>query len=238
MHIPLSTILLLLPTLTLSTPHLPLIPISPLQPRTPGSLSTPRNRTCAVTALGNSQDDSAALLSAIASCNNGGVVELHSPLYTIAKPLNLTYLSSIDFSIHGTIAFSPNVSFWSTASFKYPFQDSAAFIQFGGTDVNFYGDGQGVIDGNGQVWYDAFAKNSDVVRPILWVLNGLKGGSMSGLTMKNSPMWFNFFVGVQDFVVSGMLLEASSSSKSAVKNTGEFFRSWSWRKRMKRGKRC
>jgi galacturan 1,4-alpha-galacturonidase len=215
MHIPFSTILLLLPTLTLSTPHSPLIPISPLESR-----SVPRNRTCTVTALGNNKDDSAALLSAIASCNNGGIVALHSPLYTIATPLNLTYLSSIDFSIHGTIAFSPNVSYWSTASFKYPFQDSAAFIQFGGTDVNFYGDGLGVIDGKGQVWYDAFAKNSDVVRPILWVLNGLKGGSMTGLTMRNSPMWFNFFVGVQDFVVSGMTLEASSTSGSAVKNTG------------------
>jgi len=59
--------------------------------------------------------------------------------------------------------------------------------RFGGKDVNIFGGGVGLINGNGQPWYDAFAANASLQRPILLVLDGLHGGSVTGLKMINSP---------------------------------------------------
>ncbi|ESZ97939.1 Polygalacturonase 1 [Sclerotinia borealis F-4128] len=202
----------------------PEIIISPLQPSKPHltttTLSTPRNRNCHVSSLGSGFDDSAALLSAIKSCNHGGVVQLNETIYKISTPLNLQSLQSIDFNISGTIQFSPNITYWTANSFKYVFQNSSAFWQWGGNDINWYGGG--TIDGNGQSWWDAFAKDSTLARPILFVMNGLNGGSMSGLKMRSPPNWFNFITGSEDVLISGMTLTAVTNNLNPVKNSGEF----------------
>lgn len=202
----------------------PEIIISPLQPSKPHltttSLSAPRNRTCHVSSLGSGRDDSPALLAAIHSCNNGGIVQLNETLYTISTALNIQSLQSIDFNISGTIQFSSNITYWTANSFKYVFQNSSAFWQWGGNDINWYGGG--TIDGNGQPWWDAFAQDSTLGRPILFVMNGVNGGSMSGLKMKSPPNWFNFITGSQDVLVSGMTLTAVTNNSNPVKNSGKF----------------
>ncbi|KAJ8070540.1 hypothetical protein OCU04_000914 [Sclerotinia nivalis] len=199
----------------------PKIIISPLQPSKPHltttALSAPRTRTCHVSSLGSGRDDSPALLAAIKSCNNGGIVQLNETLYTISTALNIQYLQSIDFNISGTIQFSSNITYWTANSFKYVFQNSSAFWQWGGNDINWYGGG--TIDGNGQPWWDAFAKDSSLGRPILFVMNGINGASMSDLKMKSPPNWFNFITGSQDVLISGMDLTAVTSNSHPVKNS-------------------
>lgn len=217
--------ILLLPSSAETTPSVfsrPEIVVSPLQPSKPHlattSRSTPRNRTCHVSSLGSGLDDSSALLAAIKSCNNGGIVQLNETLYTISTALDIQSLQSIDFNISGTIQFSPNISYWTSNSFKYAFQNSSAFWQWGGNDINWYGGG--TIDGNGQPWWDAFAKDSSLARPILFVMNGVVGGSMSNLKMKSPPNWFNFITGSQDVLISGMTLTAVTNNSNPVKNSG------------------
>lgn len=56
-----------------------------------------------------------------------------------------------------------------------------------GKDVNIYGNGTGTIDGAGQAWWEAFASNASLLRPILFVTDGLEGGSITGLNLVNSP---------------------------------------------------
>ncbi|KAG4031339.1 hypothetical protein MFRU_009g01260 [Monilinia fructicola] len=216
--------ILLLPSSAETTPSVfsrPEIVVSPLQPSKPHlattSRSTPRNRTCHVSSLGSGLDDSSALLAAIKSCNNGGIVQLNETLYTISTALDIQSLQSIDFNISGTIQFSPNISYWTSNSFKYAFQNSSAFWQWGGNDINWYGGG--TIDGNGQPWWDAFAKDSSLARPILFVMNGVVGGSMSDLKMKSPPNWFNFMTGSQDVLISGMTLTAVTNNSNPVKNS-------------------
>lgn len=58
--------------------------------------------------------------------------------------------------------------------------------------------------GSGQIWWDAFQDNETVHRPLLFGTEGLKGGSMSGINMKNSPMWFNIISDTTDFVISDL----------------------------------
>lgn len=165
----------------------PAIKAHPLQPGKPHAVSPARdpNKVCFVTPSKTS-DDAPTILAAFQSCNHGGTVVLGGN-YTIASPLDLTFLDAVDVSISGTINFSGDVKYWVDHTFKYAYQASSAMWRFGGRDVNIYGGGVGLINGNGQPWYDAFATNATLLRPILLVLDGLQGGSVSGLRMVNSP---------------------------------------------------
>ena len=156
-------------------------------PKTPGHAfphSPKRHKTCYVASCNG--NDAPAILKAFKRCNKGGTVVLNEE-YTIGSPLDLTFLEAVDVAITGTIKFTNDIDFWVKNSFKYDFQNSSAFWRFGGRDVNIYGGGLGLIDGNGQAWYDQFAVEPTLLRPILLVLDGLEHGSVTGLRMRNSP---------------------------------------------------
>lgn len=160
-------------------------------PLNPGNLhlnspARAADKVCYVKPSCVGKDDAAAILKAFQQCNNGGTVVLDRN-YTIASPLDLTFLNAIDVAITGTINFSDNMTSWTGHMFKYAYQDSLAMWRFGGKDVNIYGQGVGVINGNGQAWWDAFAANAALLRPILFVIDGLHGGSVTGLNMRNPP---------------------------------------------------
>ena len=164
------------PTLRLFSEHL----------EKPFPKSPARSRTCRVHPRGSGRDDAANILKAVTKCNNGGRVVIEGDI-TIASLLDLTFLNGIDIAILGTINFTDDVNYWVDHTFKYAFQYSSAFWRFGGKDVNIYGNGAGNINGSGQTWYAEVAVNSTLLRPIRFVLDGVEGGSLSGLTFLNSP---------------------------------------------------
>ncbi|CAN8104022.1 unnamed protein product [Discula destructiva] len=178
------------------------------------------SKTCTVSSSTSGSDAGPAILAAFQACNNGGTVVLDGT-YTISSPLNLTFLSHVDVSLSGTISFNPDVAFWTSAAGAYPiaYQDSATFWKIGGEDVNIYGGGVGTINGNGEVWWEAFEKNSSLIRPIMFVLDGLDGGTVSGLNFVNPPMWFNLIANSSDVVVSGLNLSAVWSTGAETPNT-------------------
>ncbi|KAI0487635.1 polygalacturonase [Xylaria cf. heliscus] len=180
--------------------------------------SPPRTKTCSVTALGGGEDDALQILDAFHDCNNGGTVVLDGD-YTIATALDLTFLDSVDVALSGSITFKPDIDYWVANSFKYAFQSSTTFWKIGGRDVNIYGGGVGVIDGSGQPWWDGFASNSSLLRPIALVIDGLQGGSMTGIRMINPPNWFNLIANSSDIIISDMVLTAKSSNSHPVKNS-------------------
>lgn len=172
-------------------PSRPILHWGPKTPGYPFPHSPHRHKTCYVPGTPKfghvgKKNDAPAILKAFKECNRGGTVVLNDD-YTIASPLDLTFLEAVDVALTGTITFTNDIDFWVENSFKYAFQNSSAFWRFGGKDVNIYGRGQGLLDGNGQAWYDAFAVEPTLVRPILFVLDGLHGGSVTGLKMRNSP---------------------------------------------------
>jgi galacturan 1,4-alpha-galacturonidase len=133
-------------------------------------------------------DDSAYILSALHKCNNGGrVVFPIGRTYVIGKPLEMQFLKHVDIIIQGYIQFTNNTHYWQTHSFKQIYQNATTFFQLGGEDVNVYGGG--MLDGNGQVWYDLYAENEYVLRPILFGTIGLHGGMVSNLRLRYSPQW-------------------------------------------------
>lgn len=187
-------------------------------PKSPGHAfphSPKRHKTCYVPSCGS--NDAPEILKAFKRCNRGGTVVLNEE-YVIASPLDLTFLESVDVAITGTIKFTNDIDFWVVNSFKYDFQNSSAFWRFGGKDVNIYGGGHGLIDGNGQAWYDRFAVEPTLLRPILLVLDGLDRGSVTGLKMRNSPDWFNLIANSSDILVSDIDIAVKSESKNPAKN--------------------
>lgn len=192
---------------------------SPYHPTTPFVKSPRRTKTCFVDALGNGQDDGPQILAAFRKCNNGGTVAFLDPLYTIGTALDLTFLSSVDIAIQGTLQFTSDIDYWEANAFKLIYQNATVFWQIGGTDVNIYGNGMGTLDGNGQVWYDRYAVDIYVLRPILLGIVGLHGGSVSGLKMRRSPQWYNFIANSTNVIYDGLDISGASSSKNPAKNT-------------------
>ncbi|KAI1436418.1 polygalacturonase [Xylaria sp. CBS 124048] len=180
--------------------------------------SPQRTRSCSVTAHGRGEDDAPHILKAFKDCNNGGTIVLDGN-YTIATALDLTFLDGVDIALSGSITFKADIDYWVANSFKYAFQNSTAFWKIGGRDVNFYGGGVGLIDGNGQPWWDSFATNPSLLRPIAMVVDGLQGGSITGLRMINPPNWFNLVANSSDILISNMVLTAESSNSVSVKNS-------------------
>ncbi|PTB62097.1 glycoside hydrolase family 28 protein [Trichoderma citrinoviride] len=176
-------------------------------PKTPGHAfphSPKRHKTCYVASCNG--NDAPAILKAFKRCNKGGTVVLNEE-YTIGSPLDLTFLEAVDVAITGTIKFTNDIDFWVKNSFKYDFQNSSAFWRFGGRDVNIYGGGLGLIDGNGQAWYDQFAVEPTLLRPILLVLDGLEHGS-----------WFNLIANSSDILVSDIDIAVKSENQNPAKN--------------------
>ncbi|KAI1843668.1 hypothetical protein JX266_010114 [Neoarthrinium moseri] len=175
-----------------------------------------RTKNCTVAASGG--DDAAAILQALHDCNNGGTVILDAE-YTIGTVLDLTFLNSVDIALTGKITFTDDIEYWANNEFHYDFQNSTSFFKLGGTDVNIYGGGVGVIDGAGQKWWEEFAVNATLLRPILFVTDGLHGGSITGINMINSPNWFNLIANSSDVLISDITINVHSTGKVTAKNT-------------------
>jgi galacturan 1,4-alpha-galacturonidase len=202
-----------------SLPPRPTVVPFPYNHGKPHAISPPRTKTCYVHAFGNGQDDSQTIYSAAKACNNGGNIALLDPQYIIGKALDLTFLQSVDIIIQGQINFTPNIAYWTGASFKYSYQSASLFWQIGGVDVNIYGGG--VIDGNGQVWWDRMVTNTTFARPILVGIIGLQGGTISNLMLSNPPNWFHFVANSSDLIFDKMTMIALSNDTNAAKNSGK-----------------
>ncbi|KNG47716.1 glycoside hydrolase family 28 protein [Stemphylium lycopersici] len=193
-------------------------PAHPYHPEKPCAESPARNKTCTLKALGGGQDDSDNILAAVKKCNNGGhVVFPEGQDFTIGTALDLTFLKSIDLDIQGTITFTNDTDYWQANSFKQVFQNATTFFQLGGKDVNVYGGG--TLDGNGQVWYDLYAKDIYILRPILFGLIGAEGAKISDLKFRYSPQWYTFVANSSDVVFSNIDIYGDSVSKNPAKNT-------------------
>lgn len=181
--------------------------------------SPARNRVCYVQSHDDLvTDDSAYILSALQQCNDGGhVVFPANTSYLIGTALNLTFLQHIDIDIQGYILFTNDTDYWQANAFKQIFQNATTFFQLGGEDVNVYGGG--TLDGNGQVWYDLYAQNIYILRPVLFGTIGLKGGSISNLNLRYSPQYYNFVANSSNVIFSDISISGYSTSKNPAKNT-------------------
>ncbi|KAI3393570.1 hypothetical protein diail_3919 [Diaporthe ilicicola] len=189
--------------------------------------SPPRDegRYCYVnpaSANSTTRDDAPGILKAFQDCNGGGTIVLDQS-YLIGSPLDLTFLEHVDIIITGEVAFDDSdVYYWAHNSFKYEFQNMSSFWKIGGEDINIYGDlssNGSVINGRGQAYWEELSNNSTLLRPMLLVLEGVKGLTMSNLRMRNPPNWFNMIANATDVIISNMDLIAASTGGVKIANS-------------------
>lgn len=139
----------------------------------------------------------------------------------INEPLDLTHLLSIDIDIQGTIQFTDDIEHWLNSTFDLGFQNATSFFKLGGSDVNVYGGG--TIDGQGQAWYDNYAKNEHDPRPVLFATVGLDDGTISDLNLRNSPFWHNFVANSTNVAFTNISIHSVSNNENFEKNTDGLF---------------
>ncbi|TDL16537.1 glycoside hydrolase family 28 protein [Rickenella mellea] len=171
--------------------------------------------SCTVIAAGAGLDNGPSLLSAVQACPTT-IIPVGTTL-NISTRLNMTGLSNKEIKLQGTIRFNPNIPYWSGNGFTYPFQTQVTFWQFGGSNLRI--DGGGTLDGAGQAWYDAFKKNSSLLRPILLTVYQAQNVVIESINMINSPEWFNFVNEGTGITYNLLNLSAVSTSKNPAKNT-------------------
>lgn len=133
-------------------------------------------RTVIIRSSSSDEDDvSADFLWGIKRANHGGRLLLQNgKKYVIGKKLDLTFLKDIEVQLDGELKvlwpkildpvlagvntiekFTNDVPYWQANNFYYDFQKSISFWRWGGEDIKIFG--SGVLNGNGQRWYNEFA---------------------------------------------------------------------------------
>ncbi|KAL0563204.1 hypothetical protein V5O48_018871 [Marasmius crinis-equi] len=138
----------------------------------------------------------------------------------LATKLDMTGLSGVHINLQGTLRFAPNITYWLQNAFQFPFQNQSTFWLLGGKNIVL--DGGGTIDGAGQTWYDAFASNSSLQRPITMTIFQGTNVVVQNIKMINGPNWFNLINESRNVTFSNITISAASTSSNPAKNTDGF----------------
>ncbi|KAE8403234.1 CobW domain protein [Aspergillus pseudonomiae] len=186
-------------------------------------------RTITIRPSRNDTDDvSRDFLWGIKHANHGGRLLLKKgEKYVIGRKLDLTFLDNIEVQLDGELKFTDDVSYWQENNFYYDFQKSITFWRWGGKDIKIFG--TGLLNGNGQRWYNEFAgqeilnPDNDYYRPILFLTENATRVSVEGITQLNSPCWTNFFIQSKDVSFDDVYIHAFSTNKSAEPKNSDGF---------------
>lgn len=193
--------------------------------------STGCRKTVTPRASAHDLDDvSAEFEQAVRQANKGGTVYLpKDQTFVIGKPLDLTFLDDFHLRLEGTLKFTNDTPYWQANAYYHPFQRSLMFWKWGGKDIKIYG--EGTMDGNGQRWWNEFAgleildPNNPYLRPILFYAENTTNLEITGIQMKNSPVWHNFVVTSKNITYKDVIIEAITNNATARPKNSDFFNS-------------
>lgn len=132
----------------------------------------------------------------------------------------MTGLSNTHINLQGTIRFKPDLTYWLNNAFQFAFQNQSTFWLLGGENIVL--NGGGTIDGAGQAWYDALAKNSTLQRPITMTLFQAKNVVVENINLINGPNWFILMNESRNLTLSKINISAKSTSSNGPHNTDGF----------------
>ncbi|KAI9369155.1 putative exopolygalacturonase B [Aspergillus egyptiacus] len=186
-------------------------------------------RTVTIRSSHNDTDDiSADFLWGIRRANRGGRLLLKKgEKYIIGRKLDLMFLDDIEVQLDGELKFTDDVPYWQANHFYYDFQRSITWWRWGGRDIKIFG--KGLMNGNGQRWYNEFAgqeildPDNTYYRPILFVTENATRLSVEGITQLNSPCWTNFMVNSKEISFDDIFINAFSTNASAEPKNSDGF---------------
>ncbi|KAJ6546980.1 pectin lyase fold/virulence factor [Mycena capillaripes] len=172
---------------------------------------------CTLVAKGHGADDAPQFLWAVTSAACSKVTIPSFTTLNISTRLNTTGLRNKHIDLQGTLRFNPDIPYWSGNGFSFPFQTQITFWILGGKNIVL--DGGGTIDGAGQDWWDAFASNSSLLRPISMTLFQATNVLVKDIKMINSPEWFNLVNEGKNVTYDNIHINAVSTSTHGASNT-------------------
>ncbi|KAF7294697.1 Protein kinase domain-containing protein [Mycena indigotica] len=170
---------------------------------------------CTLVAKGPGVDDAPQLLRAWQKCSKISIP--HHTTLNISTRLNMTGGVNKHIELQGTIRINPDIPYWSGNGFPFAFQTQITAWLLGGKNIVL--DGGGTLDGAGQAWYDAFASNSSLLRPIILTVFQARNVLVKDITMLNSPEWFNLVNEGKNVTYTKINIQASSNSSHRIANT-------------------
>ena len=178
------------------------------------------NPVCVIPAVGDGSDDSPAILQAFQACGQDGQITFAAnTIYNVQTVLQLHNLSNVQIDLLGTILFSTDVRYWIQHGSYYHFQNISIAMEFSGEYITIDGHNQGVIDGQGQVWYDlALGVGGLFGRPIPFSLRNANHSVAQNFEIKQSGKW-NFVI-VESHNITADNIYISSTSDDFQANPG------------------
>ena len=157
--------------------------------------AAPSNLTCTIPAYGDGRDDSQSIINAFNQCGtNGHIIFQENQTYFVEQVLQLQNLSKVQIDLLGTILFSTDVRYWIQHGSYFWFQNISIAMEFSGSYITIDGHNTGVIDGQGQVWYDlALGIGGLFGRPIPFSLRNANHSIAQNFKINQSGKW-NFVI--------------------------------------------
>lgn len=152
--------------------------------------------------------DTAAIQKAIdaASAAHGGTVLVPAGNF-LTGPFTLA--SSINFHLDAkaVVLLDNNISRYPIVNHRY--QDAITAVNAHDLEIT----GSGIIDGQGEAWWQAFRNNPMMThRPYLIRLSGCTNLTVSGVTLRNSPMFHLAVANSYDVTIKGITINAPAKA--------------------------
>lgn len=174
---------------------------------------------------GQPVDDSPSIQQAFEMCGTNGTVIFSDNTFHVNTVLNTTNLLNCDVRLRGELRFSTNIPYWRTHALSVVLQDQVTAWLFGGTNVNFYGEG-GFYNGQGQAWYDANRNESNQPgRPMSITFYNSTNLLVDRLRIIQPQFWATFVWDSKNVSVTNLFVNATSNSKWGTMNT-DGYDSW------------
>ncbi|KAG8789527.1 hypothetical protein FRC12_013417 [Ceratobasidium sp. 428] len=194
--------------------------------------------TCVIPSNGNvNKSDTPAVISAFQKCGNGGrIVFSENTTYALNDLTVMTPCNGCNVELEGTLRMSDNITYWlknttdsTNITDTTKFQDSVAYLVLKNwKNASLVSKtGKGLIDGKGQLWWDAAAGTQILLpgtlrRPVLFALDGAYNVTVDNIAMKNPANWFNWVTDTKYVTYTNIRLEALSANKNSPANADGF----------------
>jgi polygalacturonase len=114
------------------------------------------------------------------------------------------------------------VIFQGTTTFGYE-EWSGPLVSVSGTDITVTGASGSILDGGGARWWDGEGSNGGKTKPKFFYAHSLTSSTISGITIKNTPVQVFSIDGAKTLTLSGITIDNSAGDSGALGHNTDGF---------------
>ncbi|KAL7273371.1 hypothetical protein RUND412_003772 [Rhizina undulata] len=199
----------------------------------PFAIASLPHKHCTISLPPGTTDASPLISKTFADCSYDATITFSkNTTYPIGSVLSLTSLNNVRIELYGTLKYSDDLKYWIRNGLYQEFQNVSIGMEIGGTNIEIDGGGTGVVDGQGQIWYDYTNGISQYFgRPIPFSLRRAHKVTAKNFSIINSQYWSFLISNSTNVTISGMTINVTSTTNDGnpgnVGNTDGFDTLWS-----------